>query len=230
MKMFRRFPKAGAGVARLQVTTAGVIWTAAGCIPAPATSASRCDAAVQPLQPPGSTPLNTTNSPAITHPPTHAPSPSHTTHHRHHPPTHLPAAALQVLLFSATLHSPEVRALADKICQNPVIVDLKGKDAVPETGAYVHCVRPPSCRRAHAAVGAIARLPSAGRPLQAFAAQVHTAVARGKCPPRDGTNWRAIVPAGPPYPGQPPLAAWTAAGHPAQHHAFPHPTPPHPTV
>lgn len=37
-------------------------------------------------------------------------------------------------MFSATLHSPEVRALADKICQNPIIVDLKGKDAVPETG------------------------------------------------------------------------------------------------
>jgi superfamily II DNA/RNA helicase len=43
-------------------------------------------------------------------------------------------APAQVLMFSATLHSPEVRALADKICQNPIIVDLKGKDAVPETG------------------------------------------------------------------------------------------------
>jgi superfamily II DNA/RNA helicase len=44
-------------------------------------------------------------------------------------------SCLQVLLFSATLHSPEVRALAAKICQNPIIIDLKGKDAVPETGA-----------------------------------------------------------------------------------------------
>jgi superfamily II DNA/RNA helicase len=41
---------------------------------------------------------------------------------------------LQVLLFSATLHSPEVRALAAAICQNPIFVDLKGKNAVPETG------------------------------------------------------------------------------------------------
>ena len=39
-------------------------------------------------------------------------------------------------MFSATLHSPEVRALAGKICQNPTVVDLKGKDAVPETGAH----------------------------------------------------------------------------------------------
>lgn len=30
---------------------------------------------------------------------------------------------------------PQVRALAGQICQNPIIIDLKGKDAVPETGA-----------------------------------------------------------------------------------------------
>ncbi|PSC75014.1 ATP-dependent RNA helicase DDX1 [Micractinium conductrix] len=46
-------------------------------------------------------------------------------------------ARLQVLLFSATLHSPEVRALAGKICQNPIIIDLKGKDAVPEAVHHV---------------------------------------------------------------------------------------------
>lgn len=40
---------------------------------------------------------------------------------------------LQVLLFSATLHSPEVRSMAANICVNPVLVDLKGKDSVPET-------------------------------------------------------------------------------------------------
>ncbi|KAF5826386.1 concanavalin A-like lectin/glucanase domain-containing protein [Dunaliella salina] len=40
---------------------------------------------------------------------------------------------LQVLMFSATLHTPEVQNLADKITQNPVLADLKGKDAVPET-------------------------------------------------------------------------------------------------
>jgi ATP-dependent RNA helicase DDX1 len=39
---------------------------------------------------------------------------------------------LQVLLFSATLHSDEVRALASKVCVHPVLVDLRGKDAVPE--------------------------------------------------------------------------------------------------
>jgi ATP-dependent RNA helicase DDX1 len=40
--------------------------------------------------------------------------------------------SLQVLLFSATLHSDEVRTLASKVCVHPVLVDLKGKDAVPE--------------------------------------------------------------------------------------------------
>jgi ATP-dependent RNA helicase DDX1 len=47
------------------------------------------------------------------------------------------AARLQVLLFSATLHSPEIRALASQICENPVVVDLKGKDAVPDTVDHV---------------------------------------------------------------------------------------------
>lgn len=47
------------------------------------------------------------------------------------------AARLQVLLFSATLHSPEIRALAAQICENPVVVDLKGKDAVPDTVDHV---------------------------------------------------------------------------------------------
>lgn len=35
------------------------------------------------------------------------------------------AARLQTLLFSATLHAPEIRELATKICQNPVFIDLK---------------------------------------------------------------------------------------------------------
>ena len=42
-------------------------------------------------------------------------------------------ARLQVLLFSATLHSPEVKTLAKELCENPTWVDLKGKDAVPDT-------------------------------------------------------------------------------------------------
>lgn len=48
------------------------------------------------------------------------------------PPTNTPTFP-QVLLFSATLHSPEVRSMAANICVNPVLVDLKGKDSVPET-------------------------------------------------------------------------------------------------
>lgn len=40
-------------------------------------------------------------------------------------------------MFSATLHSEEVKELARKICQNPILVDLKGKDAVPETVDHV---------------------------------------------------------------------------------------------
>jgi len=43
----------------------------------------------------------------------------------------------QVLMFSATLHTPEVQSLADKITQNPVLADLKGKDAIPETVDHV---------------------------------------------------------------------------------------------
>jgi ATP-dependent RNA helicase DDX1 len=44
---------------------------------------------------------------------------------------------LQVCFFSATLHSPEITALADLICQHPTWVDLKGKDSVPENVHHV---------------------------------------------------------------------------------------------
>lgn len=40
---------------------------------------------------------------------------------------------VQTLLFSATLHSPEIIALSEKIQSFPTWIDLKGKDAVPET-------------------------------------------------------------------------------------------------
>lgn len=40
---------------------------------------------------------------------------------------------LQVMLFSATLHSPEIKALADTLTVNATWVDLKGKEAVPDT-------------------------------------------------------------------------------------------------
>eukprot|EP00798_Chlamydomonas_sp_ICE-L_P008158 gene8158-1412_t len=45
---------------------------------------------------------------------------------------------LQVLLFSATLHSKAVKDMAAMICVNPILVDLKGKDAVLDT--VDHCV------------------------------------------------------------------------------------------
>lgn len=39
---------------------------------------------------------------------------------------------VQTLFFSATLHTPEVKTIISEITTNPVWVDLKGKDAVPE--------------------------------------------------------------------------------------------------
>lgn len=47
------------------------------------------------------------------------------------------ASIIQVLMFSATLHSPEVKRLAAAICQQPMLVDLKGRDAVPDTVDHV---------------------------------------------------------------------------------------------
>ena len=41
--------------------------------------------------------------------------------------------SLQVLLFSATLHSPEISKLATTLCREPTWVDLKGKEHVPDT-------------------------------------------------------------------------------------------------
>nr|XP_058944208.1 ATP-dependent RNA helicase DDX1-like [Pocillopora verrucosa] len=46
---------------------------------------------------------------------------------------------LQMIVCSATLHSIEVKKLADKIMHFPTWVDLKGKDAVPETVHHVFC-------------------------------------------------------------------------------------------
>ena len=42
-----------------------------------------------------------------------------------------PKARLQVLMFSATLHSDKVRALSEKVCCFPTWVDLKGADFIP---------------------------------------------------------------------------------------------------
>lgn len=38
---------------------------------------------------------------------------------------HIYPVIVQVLMFSATLHSQEVMDCSKKICQNPVLVDLK---------------------------------------------------------------------------------------------------------
>jgi ATP-dependent RNA helicase DDX1 len=38
-----------------------------------------------------------------------------------------------MIVCSATLHAPEVRALADKLMHFPTWVDLKGRDAIPDT-------------------------------------------------------------------------------------------------
>lgn len=46
-------------------------------------------------------------------------------------------ARLQVLMFSATLHSDKVRALSEKICRFPTWVDLKGADFIPPVFIYL---------------------------------------------------------------------------------------------
>jgi len=47
---------------------------------------------------------------------------------------------LQVLMFSATLHTKEITECAEVICKFPTWVDLKGKDSVPET-VYHACIK-----------------------------------------------------------------------------------------
>lgn len=44
---------------------------------------------------------------------------------------------LQVCFFSATLHSDAIKSLTAKICKNPTWVDLKGKDAIPDSVHHV---------------------------------------------------------------------------------------------
>ena len=39
-------------------------------------------------------------------------------------------------MLSATLHSPEIRKASDILCQNPIWIDLKGKDYVPDRVDY----------------------------------------------------------------------------------------------
>lgn len=44
-----------------------------------------------------------------------------------------PRNQMQTLLFSATLHSPEIKGLSEKIQRFPTWIDLKGKEAIPDT-------------------------------------------------------------------------------------------------
>jgi ATP-dependent RNA helicase DDX1 len=56
----------------------------------------------------------------------------------------VPKSRLQVLMFSATLHSDAIRSLSESICRFPTWVDLKGKDAVPATVDHAFCIVEPS--------------------------------------------------------------------------------------
>ena len=44
---------------------------------------------------------------------------------------------LQVCFFSATLHTPFVRDMTNRICMNPTWIDLKGPECIPETVHHV---------------------------------------------------------------------------------------------
>ncbi|KAK9822994.1 hypothetical protein WJX81_003865 [Elliptochloris bilobata] len=55
----------------------------------------------------------------------------------HFPKAGAGVARLQVLLFSATLHSPEVREIAERVCHQPIWVDQKGRESVPDTVDHV---------------------------------------------------------------------------------------------
>lgn len=50
---------------------------------------------------------------------------------------------MQVLMFSATLHSQEVKDVAGKICQQPIVVDLKVRNCTSFEqflSVNTHCV------------------------------------------------------------------------------------------
>ena len=51
--------------------------------------------------------------------------------------TRVTGKLVQVVICSATLHSPDIQRLADDICQHPTWVDLKGKESVPENVDHV---------------------------------------------------------------------------------------------
>jgi ATP-dependent RNA helicase DDX1 len=54
---------------------------------------------------------------------------------------------LQVLMFSATLHTDKIKELASKLCRFPTWVDLKGKDATPETVDHAYISVDPNAQQ-----------------------------------------------------------------------------------
>jgi ATP-dependent RNA helicase DDX1 len=50
----------------------------------------------------------------------------------------------QVSLFSATLHSPQIKDFSELVTRQPIWIDLKGKDSVPETVDHAMLVVHPS--------------------------------------------------------------------------------------
>lgn len=100
------------------------------------------------------------------------------------PPSPPPLPATAIHHSSPPLHNArvaQVRALADKICQNPIIIDLKGKDAVPETGQRPTSAAHPGCQRMHRR-GCAASLTAAARPC--FAAHHHPCCSLSEPPKR----------------------------------------------
>ncbi|CAL8097098.1 unnamed protein product [Calicophoron daubneyi] len=59
--------------------------------------------------------------------------------HNHIPKVSADGARLQMVVCSATLHSFDVKKLANKLMHFPVWIDLKGQDSVPETVHHVVC-------------------------------------------------------------------------------------------
>lgn len=79
--------------------------------------------------------------------------------------------------FSATLHSDAIKDLTAKICQNPTWVDLKGKDAIPESVHHVACRVDLSQQLPERAGGK--------RKLAAVTDGVHVTAAHGALSPRE---------------------------------------------
>ncbi|XP_055594121.1 ATP-dependent RNA helicase Ddx1-like [Uranotaenia lowii] len=63
--------------------------------------------------------------------------------HKQIPKTTADGQRLQMVVCSATLHSPGVAKLAETLMNHPTWVDLKGEDSVPDTVHHVACIIDP---------------------------------------------------------------------------------------